>query len=187
MTPRTVKESAISQIPELSEDDAEFDLLRKPCIRGQSAGPRPRKPSTRGTFKAKTDKSSLLRLPFTAKASTLDTTHPPFIRRRTNLQDLDLTETQRTCSCGITTTYLDTRTQSTKPRSTRQAQTQIARIRDSADTMPRTMRARICLAVVMQVLHDSPASLKLPFPSLPTNPRRHTERTPQLQKLPTWL
>ncbi|KAI6009625.1 hypothetical protein F5J12DRAFT_44626 [Pisolithus orientalis] len=68
---------------------------------------------------------------------------------------------------------LDTQIQSTKPHSTRQAQIQIARIRDSADTIPRIMRARICLAAVMEVLHNSPGVphfIRAPFFTLCADP-----------------
>ncbi|KAI6140314.1 hypothetical protein BKA82DRAFT_31077 [Pisolithus tinctorius] len=82
-TMRTVRESAESHIPELSElaeDNTEFDPLRRDslraCIRRQSTGPCPCKSSTHVNFEAMINNlSSLLRPPSRAKASTLEATH----------------------------------------------------------------------------------------------------------------
>ncbi|KIN93929.1 hypothetical protein M404DRAFT_1008661 [Pisolithus tinctorius Marx 270] len=79
MAPRTtgtVRESAESQLPELSEDDTESDPLQRvslrACIRGQSTGPRPCRYLVQHPWQLRgtTNGSSLLRPPSTAKAST---------------------------------------------------------------------------------------------------------------------
>ncbi|KAI6140277.1 hypothetical protein BKA82DRAFT_1003533 [Pisolithus tinctorius] len=177
-TPRTSTHSppmltdlTLSQIPDLSRassednllaDDSDFDLLRRDYEQGLVASfaseqPSPR-PTTRGIFKAKTNKSSLLRPPSTISTNSpskntrvVHKTTRQFAEHQPDpdtenvlsqdiLRRVRANKSRRSAIEATDVPYaythpvhakLDARVQSTKPPSTRQTQSQIPRIADT--------------------------------------------------------
>ncbi|KAI5987912.1 hypothetical protein F5J12DRAFT_866491 [Pisolithus orientalis] len=169
-SPPMLTDLTLSQIPDLSRassednllaDDSDFDLLRRDYEQGLVASfaseqPSPR-PSTRGIFKAKTNRSSLLRPPSTIstnspskntravhKTTRQFAEHQPD-RNTENVLSHDILRRVRANKSGrsaieatdVPCAYthpvhskLDAQIQSTKPPSTRQTQSQIPRIAD---------------------------------------------------------